>query len=363
MANGVRRPGNNGQPVNKPKKEDFENHSKLAEAKFRKEDKEIRELLWSNGIYNRRTMGLYKSFSRIPIIDPDNALTHAKEYVFFTKPDLHLINRNNGDIADVLKPYPFFVDAVSRYREVCNQLQLSSNRIFGINSGFMPILSNCIKSELDVPDAEADSDIETGANDYGTKITYRGTSYASDQEQSFSIEFEDTKYLEVFMLFKIYDEYEKYKNLGLLELDSNNQDDELWINYTFKKILHDQFSIFKIIVGEDGESIIYFGKYTGVYPTGAPRSSFSSMQNQQGQSITVNFKAQFYRDMDPSIILGFNNLVESYNNVSKMRVVPITNDIENRFNGRWVTTAHIDIRDDYESSTGTKLRYKLKWLV
>ena len=53
-------------------------------------------------------------------------------------------------------------------------------------------------------------------------------------------------------LNRFYDEYEKYKNLGLIQLRSPGDsdytnDDDRWIRYTLNKIIHDQFSIYKVL--------------------------------------------------------------------------------------------------------------------
>ena len=56
------------------------------------------------------------------------------------------------------------------------------------------------------------------------------------------------------------------------------------------KIIHDQFSIYKFIVDEDMETIIYWGKYYGVYPTSLPRDAFSNSNFQDGLTFSINFK-------------------------------------------------------------------------
>ena len=333
---------------------------------------EIRDIMASQGIVNvRRDNKLYNKFSRIPNIDPYNNMSVTREYLFFTKPDLHLLNTTNGKIANSLQYYSFFNDAVERYKPVCEQLQLSmlgvngtytanGNKIF---SPFINLLSNTVQSELDLPDIEAEHDQETGANVYGTKISYRGNSYPSDQECSFSLEFEDTKYLEVYMFFKIYDEYCRYKNMGLIEFDYSNDpnnDDIRWINYTINKVLHDQFSIYKFVVGEDGMTLIYWAKYTGVYPTGVPRSALSNMNNNEGQKLTVNFKAQFVRDMDPMILSDFNTV--ALNSRDYLQELPLFNKDKLHIEGEWASMPYIKAVSYKDETLVDKMtRYRLLW--
>ena len=172
----------------------------------------VKDLIMANGIYDRYDMQWYKKFSRFGIIDPYNAINTTREYIFITKPDLCLMNTSNGTLHTLLSKYPFFIEAISRYNQVARQLQSS----ISINDGpFMTMLSNSVSSSLDLPGINAEM-IESGANIMGTKISYRGTSIKSDEDFDFSLEFEDTKHLDIYMLFKIWDEYEKLKWNGAL---------------------------------------------------------------------------------------------------------------------------------------------------
>ena len=67
-------------------------------------------------------------------------------------------------------------------------------------------------------------------------------------------------------------------------------------------------SMYKFIVGEDGESIVYFAKYFGVYPKMVPRNTFSDLPADGNIKFTVQFKASFVEDMDPNIIEDFNEI-------------------------------------------------------
>ena len=98
---------------------------------------------------------------------------------------------------------PFFQEMLSRYKNVLKQLQISHS---GNNSPLMNLITNSVKSNLDLPGIVA-TDSATGANIYGSTIKYRWTSVESDNNYDFGLEFEDSKYLEVYMMFKAFDEY------------------------------------------------------------------------------------------------------------------------------------------------------------
>lgn len=326
------------------------------------QDKYIKAELAANGIINRVSMQdeWNTKFSRIPFLDPTNTMSTTHEYVFFTRPDLHLLypDSKHNILAHSLQSYSFFNDMVERYPHIMRQLQLSANS--ASTPPFMNILSNTIRSELEVPSLESENDIETGANVYGTKITYRGSSYASDQDLSFSIEFEDNKYLEVYTLFKIYDEYCRLKNMGMIELDYNNDEDQHWITYTLHKVLHDQFSIYKFITDADGMSLIYWCKYTGVFPTGAPRDAFSNMDGGP-QKLTVQFKANFFRDMDSSILAEFNKIGITTTGLSRRDDLPLFSSELGGIDGTWASIPYIHSIVKPEGIVAKMQKYELRW--
>ena len=339
----------------------------------------IKNLLLANNIADRYDDNMYfDKFNRFGIIDPYNALTNSKEFVFFTKPDLCLAVKEYRRLrhVNILNNYPFFIDAVKRYPKVIEQLQLSLD---ANKPPLMQVLSNALTSTLDMPGLSSDS-IETGANVMGTKISYRGTSYKSDENTEFSLEFEDTKNLDIYMLFKIYDEYEKLKWNGELrfkELDDYitggvSHDDNAssgntrhygnrWTDYIINKILHDQISIYKFIVSDDGYRIIYWAKFTGCYPVDIPRDAFSSMQDGQPMKLTVRWKAQFVRDMDPIILYQFNRLI---GNIYQGEELPIYDKDNYHIDGRWATIPYIDTTtgNDTPKNGGTG-EYYLRWRI
>ena len=180
---------------------------------------------------------------------------------------------------------------------------MTTNGKYIYNSPFMNILSNSVKSAIDLPSISAE-ETTTAANSFGTAITYRDTSEKSDDGFDFSIEFEDNRYLEVYMLFKLYDEYERKKHIGLINP---------FHKYIENKIIHDQFAIYKFLVSaEDGESILYYAKYWGVYPKGVPRDIMNEITENRLR-FTIPFRAQFVDDSDPLILADFMELTNPNN--------------------------------------------------
>jgi hypothetical protein len=117
----------------------------------------------------------------------------------------------------------------------------------------------------------------------------------------FTCEFEETKYLEVYHFFKAWDLYRQLKWWGII------QPDDYVVN---NKILNDHIAVYKFIVGEDGEQILYWCKWIGVFPASRGRDTFSEIPNEGPLKITINFKVSgWFEDMEPNILSDFNSLV------------------------------------------------------
>lgn len=322
---------------------------------FNENNSDIQRLMRANGIFDREQMEWYNKFARIGLIDPYNALTNTKEYIFITKPDLYLMNKSNGTVSPILAKNPFFIDAISRWHHSAAQLQ-SSYLDFSHSSPFMTMLSNSVTSTLDVPGLSADM-IDTSGNMNGTKISYRSTSYKSDESHDFNLEFEDDKNLDIYMIFKMWDEYEKLKWSGMLDF-SSSEADETWQNYIINKVLHDQVSIYKFIVAEDGYRIVYYARIVGCVPTSIPRDAFSDTSSTEPQKLTVGWRGHFVRDMDPIILNHFNTI--SMTSQTSGNYLPLFDDAAHGFNGNeWASAPYVYTKES--ERTGRK-EYFLRWM-
>lgn len=260
----------------------------------------------------------FSRFSRYGYIDAANEfITGTREYIFFSKPDLHLIGPGNT-IYSPLTTNAFLMEAFNHYRYSYYSLQQTFSGggnslpgqigvIMGPNDTYpkfdpyckyIPLLSNMVTSTLDLGDISA-SDVENNRNLYQINTTYREGSIASDLQYDFSLEFKDTKYLDVYMLFKIYDEYFRHKFYA--EIEPTKEE------YIFNRIYPEAISIWKVIV-DDTDRIIYWAKAIGCTPMSVPRGSLSNFENQI--KFTINWKAQFVKDMDPINLMELNHLSE-----------------------------------------------------
>lgn len=321
----------------------------MADKKPTFSESEVLNTLNANNYYQKYQIDKFKKFSRFGYFDPYNTTSVTREYIFFSKMDLHLFEPNTTTLNPELATNQFFIEAYNNYRDSMYQLQESVKQYTG-NSPFCNLLTNTVVSSLDLQDISMES-LETATNIYGTKLEYPLATTTSSNMQDFSLEFEDTNHFDVYMFFRIWYEYELLKGDGLVTPPPKGSDKYY---YTLNKILHDQMSCYKIVVGEDLETIVYWAKCWGVYPTSIPRSAFSDLQTGPTK-IPVSFKCQWVEDMDPHILSDFNKLVSnklsSYN-----KDIPIYNISREMINGQWCNVPHI-----VKATINGRNVYKLKW--
>lgn len=258
----------------------------------------------------------FNKFSRYGYLDPTHELvTGTREYLFFSRPDLHLVETGEPyKMYSKLKNIPFFIEAFNRYKLSYYSLQQyfkgnAGTRDYGgvnidFSNKFIPLLSNMVTSTFDLPDITA-TDVLNNQNLYQINTSYREGSIASDLQYDFTLEFKDTKYLDVYMLFKIYDEYFRAKYME--EIMPTRYD------YIINKIYPEALSIWKVIVDDTGR-IMYWAKATGCTPMSVPRGTISNIEG--NIKFTVNWKAQFVKDMDPINLAELNYLTSRSMDIS-----------------------------------------------
>jgi len=337
---------------------------------------DFNSVLNSNCVYNRSEIEWYNKFNRFGCLDPYNRLNITKEYLFFVKPDLHIWEPRTTTLNPDLAKYPFFVDLHNRYPYVIQSLQRSAGGDADMkHNPFMSVLSNSIKNTLDLDDLNAE-DMESATNMYGSKIMYRKHTWSGDENFDFTLEVEDTKYLEIYNLVRAYDEYERISQFGGVDppnIDSApvSKSGFNYNSYIQNRELHDTFGVYKFIVDEEYETIIYCAYICGVYFKNVPRSAFSDITQGDPLKYTLQFHAFSVEDDNPMILEDFNSLVlESYGGDLPGKSFPIFSTDLGRIDGSWATCPYIS--KVYKSSTpaeawnginGMNYQYKLKWRI
>jgi hypothetical protein len=318
----------------------------------------FRSLFGSYDIRSRQEIrnNLFTKTYRFGLMNPYGAISTGREFLFFTKPDLNIYayNSQNGSVNpnalnENLRNIPFWQDLFTYKRRIIDQLEDSA-----VSSGdrFNHLLQNQCSSNLEISALEATM-VDTPQNMFGVGFSYRGSSESSDDNPSFSLEFKDNRWLDTYTFFKAYEEYEKLKAHGLIRPKAE---------YAINKIVHDQFSIYKFIVDEDMETIIYYGKMYGVVPTSLPRDTFGSPTFDGGLSYNVSFKAAFYEDMIPDVLADFNALSRQYFSAQPYSI-PIYNKVLDNIDSRPASAAYVlvDKESPRAKNSPNGYIYKLCW--
>ena len=318
------------------------------------------DVLASNHIFSKNDIKKYNRFSRYGYIDPYNTEQVTREFLFFTKPNLNIFGDGTGntipydsELNSYLANIPFFNEANARHKDALRQLEYAVKDSAGTRNPFMYLLSNTVSSKLDLPGISADSR-ESTPNIMGTSIQYRGHSYKSDNGYDFTLSFNDTANLEVYTLLKAYDEYMRLLKTG--EVRPMRK-------YIVNRIISEQFSIYKFLIGSDGETILYWAKLTGCYFTDVPRGDLSDPGN-DGFKYSVSFHAQFVEDSNPMILSDFNrvspggkrtkNIADTYNYN--------TGTVDNAW-VRWPKIVAVSKDSDLQvKRRGTAYDYRMKWI-
>ena len=284
-------------------------------------------LVRSVGLYSKEEIeeAKFSRFSRFGrVLDLSGHVQPGREYLFFVKPDLHIcvpchrsdiIYKWSYDISKRQIPIPtksssvggplvinpqlqnnqYFSRLCETNPDVISQLQYSVS-----DNPFACLLSFYVNSFLSL-DSSTSKTMETPATIYGTNYNYLQDSEDSDEMYSFNLEFMDNKFLDVYHFFKAYNEYHIARKSGLVTPPS--------LDYYKYKRLHNTMGIYKFIVAEDMETILYWAYFWGVIPTSCPREAFQDPSFSQGLTFSVSFEAAFIEDMNPRILMQFNKLM------------------------------------------------------
>ena len=245
-------------------------------------------------------------FNRFKMAFPDYELTKTFAYVFFTRPDLNILSSktklSTQADADPLYNYlyynnPDLVRNLTKYG--------STNHCFNV------FLSNIAKS-FEISD-EYIKTVEAGETFTGYKIHYGRNDIESKAAGEFSISYRDDYNLDVFKTHKLWVDYISKVFRGEFSPRSEHKQN---------KELDYACAVYYFLLGPDQQTILFWSKYTGVFPTSTSSSTYSwdsqSMLKVPGPSIKYAYSIK--RDFDPTHLAEFNTLSSNYSNAKPTRV-------------------------------------------
>ena len=248
---------------------------------------------------------MYNKFNRFKIAFPDYHLTKTFAHVFLTRPDLNLFNESSfPDLMPIFSKDPTFYYL---YKNDRNTL-LSLTKHLTSDHDFFPFLSSNSGS-FEISD-EFIKTMEVGETFTGYKIQYGKHNVESQTAGTFNISYTDDRDLTIYKIHKAWIEYISKVYRGVVEPKAE---------YIMEKILDYACSAYYILCGPDGESILFWSKYFGVFPTNTPASvtSWSKGNLLKIPEYNITYAYSVKEDFSPLTLAEFNMNSHGYLNYRK----------------------------------------------
>lgn len=241
-------------------------------------------------------------FNRFKIAYPEFELSKTFAHVFFTRPDLNLYESQGGGHYSLFKDgdgsYDLSKEPLYYYLDQSNKkLLLSLTRYFDTKHDFNPFLSNKAKS-FELSDEYIKTQ-EYGETFTGWKVIYGRNNIESKTAGTFNISYVDDDSFNVYKIHKAWVDYISRVYRGQFKASKENRRG---------RILDYACSVYYFLCAEDGETILFWSKYYGVFPTTIPSSasSWSSGNLLSSPEYNITYAYAWKSDFDPITLAEFN---------------------------------------------------------
>lgn len=189
----------------------------------------------------------------------------------------------------------------------------------GDNNNFNFLLSNNVES-FDILD-ETIATSEVGKSWGGHSIQY-GSNFSGEGPGEFSCRFSETDELSIINLMKLWITYIHNVSRGIWHPSYNLRYDGVInrdrvdyssesLSYVYSKTLDYAASVYVFKCAPNGEDVLYWTKYYGVFPINTGSNSLSwDKSNSIGdfQDLNIRFKYCFKKDLSPISLIEFNDI-------------------------------------------------------
>lgn len=254
--------------------------------------------------YNKlriNTLSAFDRFRNASLVD--SKLHKAFPRVFFTRPDLNLFDSASPspnaryslpqELTSSVRSDSWFYQT---YKTDPHLIASLTTQYTGIHA-FNPFLSN-YASSFDVSDDRLET-LEHGETFTGWKVKYAKHNIASKTAGSFSIAYDETNKIEVYKIHKAWVDYMAKVYRG--EFKPKHK-------YITEKRLDYACSVYYFVCGEDGETVLFWSKYIGVFPTNVPSSQFSWSKNDiiKHPENSIEYEYTWKEDCEYASLADFN---------------------------------------------------------
>ncbi len=258
------------------------------------------------GFYSGLMPQLFHNFNRYGIEYADRILPKTFPHVFFTRPDINVL-KEDGSLTALANSDDLYHYVWDNNKDIIRTLtQFYSNK-----HQFNTFIHNYARS-FEVSD-EFIKPTDHGETFTGNKLQYGKSDIESRSAGEFSITYNDDANLNVYKMHKIWVDYISKVYRGHFYPRKE---------YMMKKTIDYACAAYYILCGPDGETILFWSKYFGVFPTNVPSSTLSWSKNNvlSNPELSINYSYSFKEDFDPVALAEFNELCATTAKKSKARV-------------------------------------------
>lgn len=255
----------------------------------------------------------YYMYNRFKVPDQNLAFNKMTTHVFFTRPDLNLLTCRNGHPGVANSQVMGHTDSAMLWRMNPTLFKLlTTGSRCGDSNNFNLLLSQQVSS-WDIPEDELQTQ-EVGKSWNGFTISY-GKNHSGKQGGVVNCNFNELQDLSIINMMRLWITYIDNVSSGAWS-PSYNLDEGSGINtknhrasHVYMKELDYAASAYVFKCGPDGETVLYWEKYYGIFPTrtGANALSWDESSNiGTSLKLSIPFKYSIREPMDPISLIEFN---------------------------------------------------------
>lgn len=288
-----------------------------------------------------RTYTTHYNRFKLPMVG--DALRSRFSHVFFVRPDLNILERGGSGfvLPEHIKDDPNYVYSYNHDIEMMRELVSDA----GYDHDFSMYLSNRAYS-FQLKDEGIDNGTY-GEACTGYKIAFGRHNIASKTAGEFEITYKDDREYHIYRLHKLWVDYISGVYQGSFVPKEK---------YIKEKMIDYATAVYYIQTAEDGETVIFWSKYYGVFPVSMPSSGMGwagGMDDVKNEA-TISYQYSFKEDFNPLSLVEFNMNSEQGN----YTYVPTFNVNTYSPTSTWVGAPFIET---FNNSTLTPYTFKLRF--
>ena len=241
-----------------------------------------------------------RNYNRFKIPDVNKALRHSFGHVFIMRPDLNIL-KAQGSSADFELNSNTANDPRFSYVAKNNPTVIRNLSRYGYSGHYFSMLLSNAATTSSIQDEALKTDTY-GDTWTGHKIPYGKHNSESMSSGQFDIRYEDDNLLSIYQLHKLWVEYISRVYRGTFVATDKN---------IREKILDYATSVYYFLCADDFETIIFWAKYTGVFPNNVPSSTVGSWSLDSPLKMPayeITYSYAFKEEYNPFLFTEFNNM-------------------------------------------------------